>query len=403
MRFFRWNVLFALLMGLLVFAGCSSGDSAGDNPDDIYSAKIQSVVSDSWNSYKAGYPGIQGGLAVRVLSDRGDYYAGADMPVSTNENTHFRAASITKTFTSAAIMLLQQRGLLNIDDKITGNIPGKSEPYLPDTSDYNIPYKSEITIKQLLQHRAGVFDVANDNIPEDSNVPYAGQNYLVYVLKQDPYHTFDVDELAGVVAVNGLYAGTPGEKFSYSDTGYSLLGRIIERVSGMSYGDFVTSNLLETNNLNNSTLPWKGTDQTIPSPFITGYDYNTLVPDLFLTNNISFQVANGNIISTTQDLSVWAEKLYTGKAGLRQEYVNMITDTLPVTDTFSYGLGCYYIEGLGYGHSGGISGYLSFMIYDPQTNLSMTILSNVMNWDDSANQQLLLMNTMKKIKEVMEE
>jgi len=70
------------------------------------------------------------------------------------ENTHFRAASITKTFTAAGILLLQQKGLLNIEDTVVSNIPGRTEPYLPNTPEYAIPHKDVITIRQLLGMQA---------------------------------------------------------------------------------------------------------------------------------------------------------------------------------------------------------------------------------------------------------
>ena len=74
------------------------------------------------------------------------------MPAGVDQNTHFRIASNTKTFTSAAIMLLNQQGLLNIDDTIVSNIPGTANPYVPATAQYDIPNKASITIRRLSSH-----------------------------------------------------------------------------------------------------------------------------------------------------------------------------------------------------------------------------------------------------------
>ncbi len=132
------------------------------------------------------------------------------------ENTHFRAASITKTFTAAGILLLQQKGLLNIEDTVVSSIPGRTEPYPPNTPEYTIPHKDVITIRQLLEHRAGVFDVSNYVVPEDSKAPYAGQDYLAYILTQDFEHAFTFDELVSVTAFNQLSLAPPGTGYNYA-------------------------------------------------------------------------------------------------------------------------------------------------------------------------------------------
>ena len=214
-----------------------------------YQSELESMARDQWEAYGSAYADWQGGLAIRISSPQGDYFVqtGFDQPAS--PDTHFRGASTTKTFTAAAIMLLQQQGLLDIDDFVTDDIPGTGQAYLPDSSEYDIPFKSRITIRQLLQHRAGVFDVTNSDIPDSVDAPYAGMRYRNYVSEVlgDPYHSYTFDELTGVVADNGLYYFEPDAGFHYSNTGYGLLGKIIERISGLTYAEFVGQNLLEPN------------------------------------------------------------------------------------------------------------------------------------------------------------
>ncbi len=125
-----------------------------------YRPNLQDLINTKWASYGADKANWGGGIAMRILSPKGEFFVSANMGDNVNEHIHFRGASTTKTFTAASILLLQQNNLLNIDDKITDLIPGSGEPYVPDNSTYDIPYKDKITIRQLLSHRAGVFDVA---------------------------------------------------------------------------------------------------------------------------------------------------------------------------------------------------------------------------------------------------
>ena len=187
---------------------------------------------------------------MQILSPKGEYFISTGMGQDMTNAHHFRTASCTKTFTAAAIMLLHQRGKLNIEDKITDSIPGTNTPYVPTTADFNIPNKDQITIRMLLMHRAGVFDVTNDELPDSVPAPYGRKDYPDVVLEQDPNHQFTLDELIGVDAAYRLsYPFAPGSDYHYSNTGYSILGKIIERVSGKTYGDFVKTELMVPNGL----------------------------------------------------------------------------------------------------------------------------------------------------------
>lgn len=139
----RWLCL-AWMAALL--AGCGGGSQAPD-------VSIGRVLDSQWQARYAGAK--HGGLRAVVITPAGEHFAST--VAGTKAATHFRAASTTKTFTAAAIMLLDQRGLLKIDDLLTAAMPGASgQPYLPATAGFAIPYKGQITIRQLLQHRAGV-------------------------------------------------------------------------------------------------------------------------------------------------------------------------------------------------------------------------------------------------------
>jgi D-alanyl-D-alanine carboxypeptidase len=336
-----------------------------------------------WQDYKATYGVEKGGLAVHITSPKGNYFASEAIDGPSSRNIHFRAASNTKTFTAAAIMLLHEQGHLNIDDPIVSRIPGSVSPYVPDTEQYNIPYKEMITIRQLLRHQAGVYDLGNDDVWESCQEPYAGKNYEDYIRKDlgQDNHQFTFDELIGVLATCGLYYWPPGEKYHYSNTGYSILGKIIERVSGQTYGDFVMENLVLPNNMNATTFPYLATDRKLPDPYAKGYLYNGGVLSEVTEDNMSADVAEGNVISTPADLALWVRSLMRGEAGVSQEYIDMMKCQPEEGTSSCYGMGILFFEGLGYGHNGGTEGYISLMLYDPKDDVALVVFFGVADGD----------------------
>jgi Beta-lactamase class C and other penicillin binding proteins len=352
--------------------------------DDSTRSDIQKILETQWQLYKGDRQNFDGGLAMQILSPKGDYFISTGLGGAISNKSHFRIASVTKTFTAAGIMLLQQKGLLKIKDKVTDNIPGTEMPYLPNTPEYDIPYKKVITIRMLLMHRAGIFDISNNVIPDNDQSkaePYVKQNYIEYMEGLDKAHDFTFDELLGVNAKNKLSFFEPGTSYHYSDTGYSLLGKIIERVSGKSYEDFIKDELLTPNGLLDTTLPSKGADQKLPEPFVKGYAWMPEKLEEVTESNMSPHVANGNIITTPIDLANWCKKLFTGTAGLTKESVEMMKIGMERADgtPSTYGLGILYTPGIGYGHSGAHAGYLTLMYYDPKTDISYCMFTNI--WD----------------------
>jgi D-alanyl-D-alanine carboxypeptidase len=224
------KTIMVMVCMVVMATACVSGSST---PPAINQADLQNILATEWQKFASENRLSSGGLAMQILSPKGNYFISTGMGEDMDNSHHFRIASVTKTFTAAAIMLLHQQGKLNIDDLITANIPGTSTPYVP----YNMPYKDKISIRMILMHRAGIFDLSNEFIPDTdvtNGKPYVGWNYLGYVMtsKKDEEHQFTFDELFGFIVENKLYNFKPTyDTYSYSDTAYCLLGAIIERVS----------------------------------------------------------------------------------------------------------------------------------------------------------------------------
>ncbi len=130
------------------------------------------------------------------------------------ENSNFRFASNTKTFTSTAVLKMYQDGWLHYKAKITDLIPGTQVPYVPTTPDWYFPYKDEITIERLLQHMAGVYDVDNCSGPG-----YGGQSYTAYTQEADPTHQFTAEELVSQLAIHQLSFFAPGNQLPLQQYG----------------------------------------------------------------------------------------------------------------------------------------------------------------------------------------
>lgn len=392
-------LVFLFISGLL-FTSCKEENSVGSSNKD-HTTAIKAVIENVLDTIKKSNPEYPGGFSIYVTYPGGKAFASAGFVNAPNEFTHFRAASNTKSFTSTAIMLLYQKGKLSFNAKVTDTIPGTNKPYLPDDANYNIPFKNSITILQLMQHRAGVFDVSNEMIPDtiQANVPYKGENYNDYIIKTDPNHTFTFDELTSVNSITGLYYFPPGGGYHYSNSGYVLLGKIIERVSGKSYSDFVKDEIMGPMGLLSSSMPYLGSDQQLPAPFVPGYVQSVDGIKNTTISNISGNVAEGNLITTPVDLAKFLRESVLGKGVISSVVMNQVMlNMIPMGGATANGYGCglQYVPNLGYGHTGAHEGYLSEMIYDPVTDITMIIYSNAWDMRDGIYSISKVMNTMQE-------
>ena len=326
-------------------------------------AELDSLLQTRWAEYAQPRIGWTGSLAVYiVIPSKGTYFSSTS--TDRIRDDHFRAASTTKTFTAASIMLLNQSGRLGIDEKMTTYV------------DYAIPYAELITIRQLLEHRGGVWDVTNEPFTQD------GKSYTADVLERDPNHQFTIDELVNVLVTNNLTYGPPGLSYNYTDTGYSILGKIIETVSAQRFDDYVRTNFVLPNSLVSTSFPWRAEEQTLPAPFVIGHTWSQNISYEAIKLNPSGKVAEGNIVTTLIDLANWLIRLFTGATSLTLDTVETMTETKPSIRYMRYGLGLNYVPGLGYGHDGIIDGYATSAYYDPYDQVTIVLSTSSIDADD---------------------
>lgn len=376
-----------LCAAVVVLMGCS--DKGDEQVLITPNQRLGEVVAELRGAFEKAIEKPVPSLNVLIQTPEGTYFSSSTVsgiaPVT--PTTYFRFASITKTFTATAIMKMHQDGWLDYQDHIVDLIPGSDIPYVPDTPSWAIPYKNEITIRQLLQHNAGVYHVDAGPVPGCGDLGYTD-----CILEQDPDHQFTATELVDQAAFNQLSYFPPGtDNHHYSNTGYTILGEVIARVytqhgdgEAKTYSDYLYDHVFGPSARVPLDLhfPYLAADQVLPIPYVCGKIYlpEGAVED-HCADNLSAQVAEGNGIGTMLALNQWVRTLYQGQNVLDLENADlMMMDTTSANP--NYGLGTTHVPNLGYGHSGARVGYLAQATYDPELEVSVVVMMPM--WDESS-------------------
>lgn len=298
---------------------------------------------------------------------------GVNTPITANQPFHI--ASIGKVFTSTIILKLFEEGKLNLSDPIDKYIKREALANLFVIG--GTDYSDKVTITQLLGHTSGI----NDYFESDNKE----LNSILKEIKVNPNKFWTPDELVDFTRKNQSAVSKPGEKFFYSDTGYILLGFIIEKVTGKKFEVVLQEKILSPLNMKDTYMylrsePLSKTKKPI-SPMMLG--------NLDVTNykSISADWTGGGIISTTEDLLLFQKALLEGKIITKQNYIAMRGKNKFHKGIY-YGLGLMTIK-FGdmlfimagtpdfHGHSGLLS---TVMFYSPE--LDTHIIANLGSTED---------------------
>ena len=280
----------------------------------------------------------------KPLISRGYGMANLELDVPNKPQTVFRLGSLTKQFTAMAIMILQARGKLHTHDPICN--------YL---SDCPIAWQS-ITIRNLLTHTSG--------IPNYTSLPN-----FVQTMQLPSTHASLVDRFKHMPL-----EFTPGEKFKYTNSGYYLLGMIIEQVSDKSYASFLQENIFVL--LGMTHIGYDSHNRLIKHR-AGGYELqdNAIINASYIDMSIPF--AAGALYSTTEDLLLWDQALYTEKLVSRKILTEIFT---PFKDGYGYGwIITKLFDRQMIGHDGGINGFSSSIVRFPSDQVTAIVLSNNQN------------------------
>jgi CubicO group peptidase (beta-lactamase class C family) len=269
--------------------------------------------------------------------------ANVEWNIPNSATTKFRIGSLTKQFSAAAVLLLQERGKLQVDEPISKYLDGVPASWRP------------ITLRQLLTHTSG--------IPDTTDLPNKVNR---------EWELFDFTPTMLFAQMRGLPLDfEPGTEFKYSNTGYLLLGWIIERVSGQTYREFLKQNLFDPIGMADSG--YDSSVAIIPHR-ASGYEVGNRMRN---TNYIDMRApgAAGGLYSTTGDLLKWTRALFCGKILQPDSLEEMTT---PAKGGYVSGLQVGSKNGRKrYAHAGGINGFGSFLAYFPASGVTIVVLSNV--------------------------
>ncbi|WP_158545131.1 serine hydrolase [Dyella monticola] len=288
------------------------------------------------------------GISVTVSKDGNVIYrasrgmASMELHVPSADDDVYRIGSITKTVTAATILLLSQQGKLSLDDRLSR--------FLPD-----FPHASDITIAELLSHTAGISD--------DWNV--------------DPASAIDTKTLASLIAKQPLDF-KPASAWRYSNSGYMLLGAVIEKVTGRHWYDVEHDVVLVPFGMTHTAYY---PDNSVVNDMAQGYSVNAqgeVTRPPFVS--ISGPMTAGALASTADDIRRLVEGLNNSKT-FPAALLNVMTAATKLADgsTVPYGYGVMLERVRGeeaFAHNGGIEGFSSQYIYVPREKVTVVVLAN---------------------------
>jgi CubicO group peptidase (beta-lactamase class C family) len=278
----------------------------------------------------------------KVILSKGYGFANLEWEVPNSPESKFRLGSVTKQFTAACILLLEERGKLKIDDPI--------KKYMPDAP----AAWDKITFFHLLTHTSG--------IPSFTGFPDYASTEAFATTPEKLVARFRDKPLEF----------QPGEKWNYSNSGYVLLGYLIEKISGQPYSQFVQENIFTPLGMkdsgydsNSAIIPHRASGYT---PTGKGSLQNTGYIDM------TIPLSAGGLYSTTLDLLKWEEGLFGGRLISAASLQKMIT---PFKSDYAFGLGVHTVNGHKMiDHGGGIEGFNTELAYYPDDKLIVVVLSN---------------------------
>jgi CubicO group peptidase (beta-lactamase class C family) len=335
----RIVALWLLLLSALTIP-CRVAAQVADTP------AVRAHLDAAARAYTPGHA-FMGAVLVAIdddrLLDKGYGFANVQAGIANAPKVKFRIGSLTKQFTAAAVLLLQQDGKLSVTDPVSRYIADAPAAW------------NDITLAELLGHSSGIPDLTQaPDFPIWSRTPHSWPELLARF--RDKPLDFQ-----------------PGSQFEYSSSNYELLGRVIEQVSGKSYGDFLRKRVFEPLRMRDTGLDRDG---LALSRRAQGY---AIQPGGALTpapsSSMSVAWSAGALYSTSEDLLRWEQGLFGGRllsvASLKQM-------TTPGLGDYGMGVGVKTADGLKViVHGGAIEGFHSFLIYVPQHRLTVIVLSNV--------------------------
>jgi D-alanyl-D-alanine carboxypeptidase len=344
----------SLASSLAAAQGTPVATPAVSRPDDLLVAAVDH-----------GVPGI----ALAIARGGEPVYSGAAGVASVEDGAplqptdRFRIYSITKTFVATVVLQLADEQVLTLDDTVTD--------WLDDPAVTAIPNVDTATVRQLLTHTSGIYDVldsADSPFYEDA---WLGPN-------ADWTKVWTLPELLAYAAADRhdpYFA--PGAGVHYSNTAYLLLGMIVEQATGNTFDDELRTRILEPLALKDTSLEMGA---TLPDDVVDAYHLiNGELVNVSVIN-LTWSWTEGGIVSTTSDLMRFAEAVFSGELLSPAAFDAMFTITpTPDMGGGGWGMGVYRVPspvGELTGNEGGAAGGTSYMLRPVDSDITVVVLAN---------------------------
>jgi D-alanyl-D-alanine carboxypeptidase len=387
----RWLVLAACVAMTACAADAPGDDAAGDDaagdacaaraPEGGFAAELAAAVEAN-----AG----QGGGILRIeCAGGGVLWEGAagavdeDGGVALRPEDAFEIQSTTKAFTAALALTFVEAGTIGLDDPIGAVLPAADTDGLLVIGGHD--YGPELTLRQLLAHTAGLPDYWNDG-PFD---PDDGLNDFQRDYLDDPDRVFEPRELIAYAKLLAPIAA-PGDGFHYSDTGYVVVGLVIEALAGAPYHQAMRDRILAPLGMTRTYLRYRETPS--PEPVVAAwYDDGELVAGVL---HQTADWAGGGLVSTAADLATFQRALFAGDVVHDPATLAAMRDWTATGDLgVGYGLGLYQVDFAAYdqpehGAWEGHDGYGNAFMYamDPDLIVTGTLNSAQADWGSMVEQ-----------------
>jgi CubicO group peptidase (beta-lactamase class C family) len=336
-----------LFLFLLAISSFSFAQSEADTV-----ARIEKIFS----RYLPQNPGCQLSISRngRVIFSKAWGMADLEHLIPLTTESIIESGSVSKQFTAAAILLLEQQGKLSLDDNI--------RKYIPELPDYGTP----ITLRRMMHHSSGLRDWGS--VAGIAGWPRTTKTYS------------NADALDIIIHQKALNH-KPGDEFSYCNSNYNLFAILVERVSGLSLADFTRKYLFEPAGMTHTQ--WRDNFKRIVANRALAYDKT---PDGYETDMPNEYVyGNGGLLTTTDDLLKWNEYYWNGHFGTPSLLPKQLTIEVFNNGTpYPYAAGLYVTKNKGQDyvyHTGSTASYRAILIRYPQSNLSIAWLSNTAQFD----------------------
>lgn len=335
---------------LLLFCSVCIAATAQSWQDTI--SKIEKIFS----RYKPDKPGTE--LAIsrngKIIFSKAWGMADLEHNVPLTTESITEAGSVSKQFTAAAILLLEQQGKLSLDDDV--------RKYVPELKDYG----TTITLRHMMQHKSGLKDWGA--IAGIAGWPRSTK-------------TYNNNDALYIISNQKTLNHKPGDEYLYSNSNYNLFAIIVERVSGMSLAEFTRKNIFEPAGMKHTS--WRDDYRRIVRNRAIAYSRSGSGHQTNMPNEYVY--GNGGLLTTAEDLVTWCNYYLNGKLGNPSLLNKQIATT-----AFNNGVMHRYAAGLFVGtylgwnyhsHDGATAGYRSNLDVFPELGLSIAWLSNTSEFD----------------------